>query len=123
MDRDNLNRFRKMLMEEKARVLASIRGASSTYELTGDEADRANAINDARMDQTVLRRSDKFLKKIDRALQKIDIGEFGICEDCGDEIGIRRLESRPVTTLCISCKEIQEKREGSYASQQEEAEV
>ena len=62
-----------------------------------------------------LRDREKFLlKKIERALQRMEAGTFGICERCEDEISAKRLEARPVTTLCIRCKEEQEKKEKSY---------
>jgi DnaK suppressor protein len=48
------------------------------------------------------------LKKIDEALERINNGTFGICESCGEEISLKRLEARPVTTLCIDCKTRQE---------------
>jgi DnaK suppressor protein len=62
-----------------------------------------------------LRDREKFLlKKIDRALLRIDDGTFGVCERCEEPISSKRLEARPVTTLCIRCKEEQEKKEKSY---------
>jgi len=62
-----------------------------------------------------LRDREKFLlKKIDDALGRIEAGTFGICEICEEEISIKRLEARPVTTMCIRCKEEQEKQEKSY---------
>jgi DnaK suppressor protein len=54
------------------------------------------------------------LKKIERALLKIDEGTFGICEECEEPISIKRLEARPETTLCIRCKEDQERMEKAY---------
>jgi DnaK suppressor protein len=59
-------------------------------------------------------REKTLLKKIEEAIQRINEGEFGICEDCGEEISAKRLEARPVTTLCIRCKEEQERREKMY---------
>jgi len=56
------------------------------------------------------------LSKIEEALQRVEDGEYGICEDCGDEIGLKRLEARPVTTLCIDCKTAQETKERSQGS-------
>jgi DnaK suppressor protein len=56
-------------------------------------------------------RERKLLNKIRSALERIDSGEFGICEGCGDEIGYERLEARPVTTFCITCKKKQEDME------------
>ncbi len=55
------------------------------------------------------------LKKIDKTIEKIEDGSYGICESCGEEIGTKRLEARPVTDLCIRCKEEQEKIEKAYA--------
>ncbi len=51
------------------------------------------------------------LDKINKALVKIDDGTFGVCEECGEEISVKRLEARPETTLCIKCKEDQEREE------------
>jgi DnaK suppressor protein len=59
-------------------------------------------------------REKTFLKKIDHALAKIDKGTFGVCEQCEEEISLKRLEARPETTLCIRCKEDQEKIEKSF---------
>lgn len=56
-------------------------------------------------------REEKLLKKIDLALARVDEGTFGICEDCGESIEVKRLMARPVTTLCITCKSRQEEEE------------
>jgi DnaK suppressor protein len=60
-------------------------------------------------------REKAFLDKIQKALQKIEDGSFGICEECGEEIQVKRLEARPETTLCIRCKEDQERMEKDFA--------
>jgi len=59
-------------------------------------------------------REKVFLDKIGRALSKIEAGEFGLCEECGEEITLKRLEARPETTLCIKCKEDQERVEKDF---------
>jgi DnaK suppressor protein len=59
-------------------------------------------------------REKTFLKKIENALGKIDQGTFGICEACEEPISMKRLEARPETTLCIRCKEDQERIEKAY---------
>ena len=59
-------------------------------------------------------RERTFLVKIDRALHKIEAGTFGICERCEEEISLKRLEARPETTLCIRCKEEQEREERQF---------
>jgi DnaK suppressor protein len=56
-------------------------------------------------------REQRLLKKIEQALERVETGIFGICEDCGNEINIHRLEARPVTTMCIDCKTLQEEEE------------
>jgi DnaK suppressor protein len=56
-------------------------------------------------------REEKLLKKIDSALERIDGGDFGRCDDCGQAIEVKRLMARPVTTLCITCKSRQEEEE------------
>jgi DnaK suppressor protein len=62
-------------------------------------------------------REQILLKKIDKALTKIEKGDYGICEKCGEEISVKRLEARPVTDLCIRCKEEQERVERSFADE------
>jgi len=56
-------------------------------------------------------RERKLLKKIDEAIERINQGTFGICDKCGSDINIKRLEARPVTTMCIDCKTLQEEEE------------
>jgi DnaK suppressor protein len=59
-------------------------------------------------------REKSFLDKIEKALQKIEEGTFGLCEECEEEISVKRLEARPETTLCIRCKEDQERAEKDF---------
>jgi DnaK suppressor protein len=59
-------------------------------------------------------REKSFLGKITKALVKIEDGSFGKCEECEEEISIKRLEARPETTLCIRCKEDQERVEKDF---------
>jgi DnaK suppressor protein len=59
-------------------------------------------------------REKVFLDKIEKALAKIEDGSFGTCEECGEEISVKRLEARPETTLCIRCKEDQERLEKDF---------
>ncbi len=56
-------------------------------------------------------RERKLIKKIDESLTLIDTGDYGFCDNCGVEIGIRRLEARPTATLCVDCKTLDEIRE------------
>jgi len=59
-------------------------------------------------------REKVFLDKIQKALEKIEAGSFGVCDDCGERISVKRLEARPETTLCIRCKEDQERVEKDF---------
>ncbi len=61
-------------------------------------------------------REQKLLKKIDEAIKRIETGTYGVCESCGNPIGLKRLEARPVTTLCIECKIQQEEDEKRQVS-------
>ena len=60
-------------------------------------------------------REKSFLKKIQQALDKIEAGTFGYCEECNEEISLKRLEARPEAPLCIQCKEEQEREETDFA--------
>jgi DnaK suppressor protein len=76
-----------------------------------DPADRATAESDRAFTLRLRDRDRKLIRKIEEALERIEDGTFGICEECGEEIGIPRLKARPVTTLCIKCKSKQEEEE------------
>ncbi len=78
----------------------------------GDEIDRANIEVGRYINlQRIKTRELKLLRKIDYALMKMESGTYGICENCGALIPFERLKARPVTTMCINCKEIEEERE------------
>jgi DnaK suppressor protein len=76
-----------------------------------DMGDQATAEIDRNFMLRLRGREQRLLKKIEHAIEKIDNGTYGICEGCGCEIGIKRLEVRPVTTMCIECKIEQEEEE------------
>ena len=76
-----------------------------------DMGDQASAETDMNFMLRLRGREQRLLKKIDEALERIENGTFGICDDCGSEIGLKRLEARPVTTMCIECKTLQEEEE------------
>ncbi len=76
-----------------------------------DPSDRASMESNRNSVLRIRDRERKLIFKIQDALRRLDAGEFGVCEECGEEIGIERLKARPVTTLCIECKSSQEVRE------------
>lgn len=76
-----------------------------------DMGDQASAETDRNFILRLRDRERMLLKKIDETIERIDNGPYGICEECGNEIGIKRLEARPVTTYCIECKTRKEEEE------------
>jgi DnaK suppressor protein len=119
LKKSDLKRFKEMLEEKRNQI---IQNAQSTLaeDMTLDANDLPDEMDLASSEYLQsftfrLRGREKvFLEKIDRALQKIKDNTFGICEECGDEISVKRLEARPETTLCIKCKEDQERLEKDY---------
>lgn len=79
--------------------------------LRGDEGDLASGEIDLNLQIRIKERAAQMLPKIDRALSRIEEGRFGLCEVCEEPIGLERLRARPVTSLCLACKEEQEQRE------------
>jgi len=120
MNKKDLKRFKDLLVEERRSLIAKANktlaedAVLDVNELP-DEIDQASAEYQQSFTFRLRDREKYYLSKIDKALQKIEAGEFGMCEECGEEISIKRLEARPVTTLCIRCKEEQEMEERSYA--------
>jgi DnaK suppressor protein len=80
-----------------------------------DPNDRASQESDMALELRNRDRERKLIKKIDETIAKIDSGEYGYCESCGIEIGLKRLEARPTATLCIDCKTLDELREKQVA--------
>jgi DnaK suppressor protein len=80
-----------------------------------DPNDRATQESDMGLELRNRDRERKLIKKINEMLAKIDVGEYGYCDNCGVEIGLNRLEARPTATLCIDCKTLDEIRERQVA--------
>lgn len=76
-----------------------------------DVSDQASAEVDQNFSMRIREREQKLLKKIDEALDRLAQNTYGICERCGEDIPYKRLKARPVTTLCIDCKTLQEQEE------------
>ena len=120
MDAKLLAKYRKLLLEEKQRLLNNSKKALQN-ELTlspddlPDETDLAASEINQNLIFKLRDRERQLLAKIDEALGRMDEGTFGSCQDCEEPIEPRRLEARPVSTLCIACKEKQEHREKIYA--------
>ena len=115
-----LKRFREILEEKRREILRNARRTLSddmalAAEDLPDEMDLASSDYLQSFTFRLRGREKTFLEKIDRALARIEEGTFGICEECAESIAVKRLEARPETTLCIRCKEDQERTERSYA--------
>ncbi len=100
---------RQDLLSEAEHTLNS--KISTEKESFPDPTDQAVAELDNNFMLKLRGREQKLLKKIDEAISRIDGGTYGVCESCGGEINVKRLEARPVTTLCIECKTAQEEEE------------
>ncbi len=99
--RDILSRWRSELMQEVDRTVDHMK-VDTVH--CPDPNDRATQEADMGLELRTRERERKLLAKIDKALKKLDEHEYGYCDACGVEIGIRRLEARPTADLCVDCK-------------------
>ena len=115
MDHKDLEFFRnllnQMLEEAQQKGDSTLEEMTDSNEVFADPADRATAESDRSFTLRIRDRERKLITKIQDALKRMDEGEYGICEECGEEISLARLKARPVTTLCVSCKARQEEGE------------
>jgi DnaK suppressor protein len=110
-----LNAWKKELEEEIARTVHQLRDEP---ENPADPNDRASQETDMSLELRSRDRERKLIKKIDEAVERIDTGEYGYCDNCGIEIGVERLEARPTAELCIDCKTLDEIREKKMGAEE-----
>jgi DnaK suppressor protein len=116
MRKRDLERCRTILLEQRERILGNV-GKVLSGELDvdpndfPDEIDTAVAESSLSFTGQIRGRERRLLNKIEKSLEKIEQGTYGMCESCGDEIGAKRLVARPVASFCIACKEEQERLE------------
>ncbi|PSJ16697.1 RNA polymerase-binding protein DksA [Nitrosomonas supralitoralis] len=119
MSPDQLLHFRKILEGMKIELSQEIDRAVHTMQdeatVFADPNDRASQESDMTLELRNRDRERKLIKKIEEIIGKIDSEEYGYCESCGVEIGLKRLEARPTATLCIDCKTLDEMREKQIA--------
>jgi len=120
MDAKTLAKYKKLLLEEKQRILNNSKNAlRNELALSPDDLPDETDLAASEITQNLVfklrDRERQLLSKIDEALSRMEDGTFGTCQDCEEPIEPRRLEARPVSTLCIACKEKQEHREKIYA--------
>ena len=119
MNKQQLKKFKQLLTEKRDEI---VKKAKQTLEEdmaldANDLPDEMDLASSEYLQSFTFRlrgREKVFLDKIDKALRKIEDGSFGVCEECGEEISVKRLAARPETTLCIRCKEDQERMERDY---------
>jgi DnaK suppressor protein len=120
MKKSDLKRFRKILETKREGILKNALNTIAedmTLDANDlpDEMDLASSEGMQSFTYRLRGREKVFLEKINKALQKIDDESFGICEECGEKIAVKRLEARPETNLCIRCKENEERMEKDFA--------
>ncbi|HWQ40131.1 MAG TPA: RNA polymerase-binding protein DksA [Burkholderiales bacterium] len=119
MSPKQLEHFRRILTQLKDELSEDIDRTVHTMQdeatVFADPNDRASQESDMALELRNRDRERKLIKKIDETIAKIDAGEYGYCESCGVEIGLKRLEARPTATLCIDCKTLDEMRERQVA--------
>ncbi len=117
MDQEKLDFFKAELLLKKEEIIReegkTLEGIGQTSNVP-DPNDRATLEEGRNFELRIRGRERKLVYKIDEALLRIEDGSFGVCEECGEAIGIKRLEARPVTTLCIDCKTVEENKEKSH---------
>ena len=120
LTKKELKKFQELLEEKRKAVLERARQMLSVENMaldTNDLPDEMDLASSEYLQSFTFRlrgRERFFLDKIDQALKRIEDGSFGICESCEEPISIKRLEARPETTLCIRCKEDQERVERDF---------
>jgi DnaK suppressor protein len=111
--------FRQMLRALKDELSQDIDRTVQTMQdeatIFADPNDRATQESDIALELRNRDRERKLIKKIDETIARIDSGDYGYCDNCGVEIGLKRLEARPTATLCIDCKTLDELRERQVA--------
>lgn len=119
MSPGQLAHFRKILEYQRIELSKEIDRAVHVMQeestIFADPADRATQESDMALELRSRDRERKLIKKIGEIFNKIDSGEYGYCEKCGVEIGLKRLEARPTASLCIDCKTLDEIRERQIA--------
>ena len=108
MKKKDIEYFRKFLNKRLEELIShadnTVSGMTTPKENFPDPTDRASLEADRNFMLRIRDRENKLIKKIKKALDRIETGSFGVCEKCGEDISVKRLKARPVTTLCIDCK-------------------
>lgn len=115
MKKEVLKRFKKLFEQQKSNVLYNNKVIRDDFAVSSDDrmddVDQASSDVEQSLRMRLRNREMLLIKKVDEALKRIEEGTFGVCGSCENDIEIKRLEARPTATLCIACKEDEERRE------------
>jgi DnaK suppressor protein len=115
MKKKDIEYFKEFLNNRLEELLShaddTVSGMTQPKENFPDPTDRASLESERNFMLRIRDRENKLIKKIRKALNRIETGTFGVCEECGENISIKRLKARPVTTQCIDCKTKEEASE------------
>lgn len=115
MKEKQLQKFKAQLEEMKEKIINDVEQTLSEMTTQNgnipDPNDRATVESDRNFELRIRDRERKLMNKIEEALGRIDDASYGICDSCGEDIAVKRLEARPVAKFCIDCKTKQEQRE------------
>lgn len=115
MKKEVLKRFKKLFEQQKANVLYNNKVIRDDFAVSSDDrmddVDQASSDVEQSLRMRLRNREMLLIKKVDEALKRIEEGTFGACVSCDNDIELKRLEARPTATLCIACKEDEERRE------------
>ena len=115
MDDKQIAHFRKILEawrdQLRAHVNQTVDRMNTETANFPDNSDRATQEEEFSLELRMRDRERKLIKKIEKTIRKLNTGDYGYCEECGEEIGIKRLEARPTAELCVNCKNLAEIKE------------
>lgn len=114
--------WKKTLLKESESTINNLK-ESSWHSAAADLTDRASMETDTAFELRTRDRYRKLIEKIDSALKRIENKDYGFCEDTDEPIGLKRLNARPVATLCIEAQERHENHESSHLNEDEEVEI
>jgi DnaK suppressor protein len=110
--REILQSVKQEMMDDIDRTVHALQDEATVF---ADPNDRASQESDIALELRNRDRERRLIKKINETLARIEAGEYGYCDSCGVEIGLKRLEARPTASLCIDCKTLEEIRERQMA--------
>lgn len=119
LDKKTIAKFKKLLLDERQKIMNSSSQDMKDFQLStddlADETDHAVSELTQNLAISLRDRERSVLASIDAALERLESGAFGMCDACEEPIESKRLEARPMTTLCLSCKEAEEHRKKIFA--------